>query len=263
MDINEELCEKFLKEKFDTRQWSYSAVSSFLKCPYSFYDTYILGNRRGNYHAYVGTSFHEVMEDYYNYVLRGGKELPLARVREVLEIKLVEKLDANPYFFYWDASIRKKLLSSVRCFVPEDRIKYAERKIEFKVEEYNFVGYLDLDEGAGKWHYDFKSKIDDTYYPQQYLYMYGKKQVDKTSPRGFGLIAYKEDMKPDHVTWEEAKDEVYLTVDDMVDGIRRIREALRTGVFPQTQPPDKHGKVGFFCTELCQAPDCPHSKRKS
>lgn len=262
MGINQQLCEAFLKEKFETRQWSYSAVSSFLQCPYSWYKTYILGERLGNYHSYVGTAFHEVMEDYYNYVLRGGKKLSLLRVREVMTKKLEKKLEANPYYFYWDNSVRKKMMSSIACFVPEDRVKYAERKINFKVDKYDFVGYLDLDEGAGGWHYDFKSKIGDSHYPQQYLYMYGKKMVDKTSPRGFGIIAYKEDLAVDYVSWEDSKYDVYDTVDNIIAGVKGIKEALKSGDFPQTPPADERGKTGFFCTELCRATSCPHGKKE-
>lgn len=258
MDISQELCDKFLKQEFDTRQWSYSAVSSFNRCPYSWYKTYILKEKSENYHNYIGSCFHKAVEDFYNFYLGGGR-LERKVIIETLQKKLTVAYNNNPHVgdvpMYMDKAIRKNVINSLVWFAVNPDIKYVERKIEYKIDDYNFVGYLDLDEGAGKWHYDWKSKVNDSHHPQQNLYMYGKKLVDGVKPTGFGIIPYKQNLQTELVKYN--REDVSNTVESILEGIRGIKEALLNGDFPEKPVDlDKKGD-SFFCEQLCRSESCP------
>lgn len=248
----QEITEKYLKESFDSTVWSYSRISSFYSCPYSFYDTYVLGNRRSNFHAFVGSAVHQILEDFYTYHLVGGKLLHHDVIRETLTSKFDTAMQSNPHHHNIYPKIREGVYRNVRnglaAFVPDYSIVHVERKIEYKIGEFSFQAYLDYETKRKVG--DYKSRYNKTYATQQNLYMYAKKTLDGT-PLGYEIVGYKEGFKKTFVEWD--KGDVYESLDWAVQGIEDIRKALVECDFPKTPPTDeKKPNDKFFCEQLCR-----------
>jgi len=245
--------EQYLKEKFDSTVWSYSRIASFYSCPYSFYDTYILGNRRSNFHAYVGSAVHTILEDFYSYHLSGGVNLHHKVIRETLTAKFDTLMKSNPHHNEVFPKVREGVYRNVKkglnLFEPQYDIIHVERKIEYKIEGYNFQAFLDYEKRLRVG--DYKSKHDRDYSTQQNLYMYAKKEADGVVPTGYEIVAYKEGMENVFTEWD--KDSVYDSLEWAVQGIKDIRQALVDDSFPKTPPINKKKPDDkFFCEALCR-----------
>ena len=249
-EIDKRACEEFLEERWDNMLWSVSNLSSFDHCQYSWYCERVLGIRKGNFHAYVGTSLHEIMEDYYNYVLGGGS-VDLVTMRLALSNKLTSKLLKNPYANEVSKTIRngsyRKVLESLWYHEPISGVTAVERKVLFEVGGYEFVGLIDLD--TPLWHYDWKSTWNEKKYGrQQALYMYAKEQIDGTKVKGYRIPQYKKNM--DIVEVERFPPDINTSVEWVEYTIPKIRKALETGEFR------KNPNDSFFCTSLCSSETC-------
>ena len=256
--INQELAQKYLKEQFDNTVWSYSRIASFYSCPYSFYDTYILGNRRGNFHAYVGSSVHQILEDFYSYHLSGGKKLRPKKIIDTLNAKFDLLMDNNPYANEVYPQVKNGVYRNVKkgldSFIPNYFITAVERKILYSIGEYKFQAFLDFECGDYK-HGDYKSRYDDKYSTQQNLYMYAKQVDSGTIPDSYDIVEYKNGFNAVNIRYN--KGDVYLSLDWAVQGIEDIKKALMAGDFPKTPPiNESKPKDKFFCEQLCRG--CEH-----
>jgi len=246
--IDKNLCDQFLEEQWEDMTWSYSRISSFVSCPYSWYETYILGHRSGNFYAYTGSAYHKIMEDFYNFWLKGGR-LDMETIIATLDIKLNRRFEVNPYTDRYAQSTYDKLLDSLNYFQIFEDVTAVERLIEWDIAGYMFQGYIDLD--AGEWHYDWKSSWDEEKYArQQNLYLYAKEQVDGIVTKGFKIPQYKNKLKIETVN----RNQFYI--DDAVEWVQltipQIKKALENAEFVKKTP------SSFFCVRLCSAKNCEH-----
>lgn len=246
--INKKKCDKFLEEEWDNTEWSYSRVSSFTQCPFSWYETYILGNRSSNFYAYVGTSYHEVMEDYYNFLLSGGS-IDMDVVKDTLKEKLKRKFNNNPFRNRYAESQYRKLIDSIDQFKTYDGITHVERLIKWNIDDYKFRGFIDLD--AGEHHYDWKSKWDESKYGnQQNLYLFAKEQVDGIKTKGFKIPQYKNKLAVKSVRRSQSN------IDNAISWVRETIPVIKKSI--QTYNFKKNPENKFFCTTLCGARNCEH-----
>lgn len=254
--IDKKACEEFLAD-FGNKRWSFSNLSSFNQCRYTWYEQKVLGVKsEGNFHAYVGTSFHKVMEDYYKFILAGGK-IDLVSHKLTLTQKLASKLSKNPYGSQVSEIIRngsyRNTLESIWYHVPFRGVTAVERYIEFEVAGVKFCGYIDIDMKDG--HADWKSKWDGwKYMHQQVLYAYGKYLIDGTPPQKFYIPQYKKNMDVEEVPIK--KSDVDKAVKWVGQTVEHIKYALENYDFPKS-PNDS-----FYCSSLCSSNTCEFRNSK-
>lgn len=252
MDIDKKKCEEYLETKFDDVVWSPSRLSCYDNCPYEFYLKYLLGQRGTNWYAYIGTGVHNIIEDYYNVGHAKGLDTDIIVETMVKKFALVVSAWEEWRPHSWKAQCNK-IVDGLMSFKPLDTVTDIERTILFDFEGYKFQAKLDAEEGDD-WHIDYKSRWDKKKYGhQQTLYMYAKEIEQAAPPKGFKIIQYKERMSTVEIDY--SKGDVELTKNWMRYTIGKIRRDLERGEFTKN-PADK-----FYCTELCQAPLCEHSKR--
>lgn len=248
MIVDKQLCEQYLAEKWDNIKWSYSRVNTYLTCPYNWYETYVLGQREGNFYAYTGSAYHKIMEDFYNFYLKGGR-LDMNVIKATLKTKLQRRFDKNPFTDRWQNSTYNKLLDSLDYFEIYEDVTQVERLIQWEIDGYIFQGYIDLDAGLN--HYDWKSKwVPNKYAIQQNLYLFAKEQVDGIITEGFKIPQYK-----NHLTVEEVKrDQKGITdaVNLMKTAIPMIKDSLEKGFFV------KDNLDRNFCYMLCGSKTCEY-----
>lgn len=245
--IDKNLCDQFLEEKWDKTLWSYSRVTSYLTCPYNWYETYVLGIRSGNFYAYTGSAYHKIMEDFYNFWLKGGR-LDMETIKATLDIKLNRRFQRNPFSHRYEQSTYDALLNSLNYFQIFEDVTSVERLIKWEVDNYKFQGYIDLD--AGTYHYDWKSKWSDKYLFQQSLYLFAKEQVDGIITDGFKIPEYKNGLNVVQIDRSES------AINDTISMIRTtiplIKKSLETANFA------KDNSDKGFCFNLCASKTCEY-----
>ena len=255
--------EKYL-ETWDDIEWSASRVTTAENCLYAFKKIYFDKENTDNYFAYRGSMMHNIMEDYYNYIHQ--YKIPLQSLRAhlvgVFE-QLMEECPHEAVMYYRDKkgktakkSMNHNALSwSLMNWKPLSHIKHVEREIKFKVSKYKFRAFLDFEREYEKLspsggievitlHGDYKSTYSNKYRLQQYIYMYGKEQVDGKPPRGFEIIEYKNNFKS--VVFEYDRGIIKFVKSDIVEAIQRAKKAVEEDDFP------KNPKDSFFCMNLCK-----------
>jgi CRISPR/Cas system-associated exonuclease Cas4 (RecB family) len=255
MDINKQLCEQYLEEKFDKAVWSPSRIKTFYDCPLKWYENYVLGISHANFDAHNGTAVHDTMEEYYRYRLNGGLEIELNTLRGGLvskyKKKLAEALRTTPVPLPWyaNSSINKVSHAIRNHFTPREDITDVEREYFFEIGKHKFRGFIDFDCGD-EIHGDYKSKwTPKMYREQQFLYAYAKEMNTGVRPKGFVIVEYKKEFNEVFVPYD--KNMVDYVLQWASYGIREIRRALERGEFKAISHSD------FFCTSLCRSTECP------
>lgn len=126
--------------------WSYSRLSAFEQCPYSFYLKYIIADdneylAEGNYWAELGSFVHEILE----MVFTGKLSLDDAATY------FIDHYDEN-VFYQASEFIMQKGYEECLAFLSEanfDRLANyeilgVEKEVNLKISGYEFVGYIDL-----------------------------------------------------------------------------------------------------------------------
>lgn len=250
-DISHDLIDKYLEEKWDDTIWSFSRINQFHQCPYTWYKTYIEGVKSENYFAYRGSAVHDAMEDYYKYVLGGGKPLDDRTVRYILLDKFLRKMVACklPTVFNFRNG-EDKIINSLMNYKPRTDIIHVERELRFEIGQYKFRGFLDYE--TSKMHGDYKSTWSaDKYLRQQYLYMYAKEVNEGVRPEGFEITEYNNNMNVKVIDYDEGV--MKHTLKWANGSIQAIRLALENKAI--TKSPDN-----FFCNNLCGVDDCEHKR---
>lgn len=245
-NIDKTLCDQYLAEKWDTIVWSYSRIETMYKCPYTFYDNYVVGNRSTNYLAYRGTMLHDIIDSFYT---KGGIALGLDL--DTVRDTMIKKFDY--YMQKWeepktfkDIEGEEKIRNSIRQFVPREDIIQTERTVLFELGGYNFQAKLDYE--TEDVHGDFKSTWNKQYFNQQLLYAFAR-QRDAGRPmlNKFEVSQYNIGFKVKEIKFSD------LDLRDMrnyyTDGIRMIKTALETAEFPYNT------KSKWFCQNLCKKCD--------
>lgn len=259
------------KDKIDKMKWSYSRLTSFEHCKYEFYLNYILKDddkylSEGNFYAEVGSYVHEILA-----MIFEGK-LTLDEASQYY----VDNFDQNVLYKTKKSIMNKTFETCADYFATVDfawlkdyEILGVEKKVEFKIEEYDFVGYIDLlvrDKRDGKIvvidnkssEYPFKSNGEvkakskdsfEKYKKQMYLYSYAIMEQYGEFPKEITWNHFKDGGCL--ATIKFSKDEYDQSVRWLIDTIHSIE---REEEFPSNQD-------YFYCTNLCNfRSSCEYAK---
>lgn len=129
---------------YENMVWSFSRVNSYDTCPYAWYLNYIEKNKdEGSAFSEVGTLIHEILEKY------AKGELTLFDISDYYEEHFNDvvqhefppsKVDLRQK--YYDDCL--EYLNDINLPLDEYEILGVEKKVEFLVGKYKFVGYIDL-----------------------------------------------------------------------------------------------------------------------
>ena len=249
------------KEKIDKICWSYSRLTSFEHCQYEFYLNYIINDNdiylsEGNFYAEVGIFVHEILAKIFN-----GELTP-----DEASQYFVDNFDKNIFYKVKKSTMNKTFESCADYFANVDfgwlnnyEILGVELEMKFKIQGYDFVGYIDLllrDKRDGQLVIvDHKSapyplKLDGTvkknslasfkmYKKQMYLYSYAVKEKYGVFPKEIIWNHFKAQGKI--VTIPFVLKEYEKSVDWLVKTIKTIRN----------EKDFKPNLDYFYCTNLC------------
>jgi len=227
--------------------WSFSRLNSFHGCKHAWYNSYVLKDRgESNSFAIYGTLVHQLFEDY-----TSGK----LEVYELVE-EFEKQYDSNVWDFppnkyvNLSDSYRSQGVEYFTSFDGFDEYKIlgTEKKINFEIDGYKFVGYIDslLEDEYGKMIVQdykskaaFKSKKEKKEYARQ-LYLYSVPLIEEYGKCPDKLVfnmfrkQKMEEIKFDVKDLEEAKKWAL----DTIEAVSKEEE------FPATIN-------DFFCNQLC------------
>ena len=134
------------KENIDDMRWSYSRVTCYDHCPYSFYLKYIINDdsqylAEGNFYAEIGSYVHSILEKIFN------GELTVDDAPQYY----MEHYDDNVFYTTRQSAMDKAYESCADYFASVDfewlkdfEILGVEKEINISINGYRFVGYIDL-----------------------------------------------------------------------------------------------------------------------
>lgn len=242
-------------------RWSYSRATTFENCKYEFYLNYIVNDRdeypaENNFYAEVGIFVHEIlakifsgelsMDEALDYYLKNFK----SSIKHKVSKKSVKKTfeQCADYFSFADLS-----------WLNDYEILGVEKEVEFQIEGYDFVGFIDLllrDKRDGKIvvvdnkssPYPFKKNGDvkanskhsfENYKKQMYLYSYAVKQEYGEFPKEIIWNHFKDNGKLATIPFDE--EEYNNAIDWFCYTIHDIEQEEN---FPATTD-------YFYCSTLC------------
>lgn len=134
------------KDKINNMKWSYSRVTCYDHCPYAFYLKYIIDDdeqylAEGNYYAEVGGYVHSILEKIFN------DELCVDDASQYF----VDHFDENVFYEARQSAMDKTYEACADYFASVDfewlkdyEILGVEKEINIDINEYKFIGYIDL-----------------------------------------------------------------------------------------------------------------------
>ena len=128
---------------FDTihgMQWSYSRMSSFDDCPHKWYLKYLCGEKgKEMFFAQYGSFIHELLADFYEGKFTASETY----------LRYIRGFKSQVNVYYPNRKVWRQYFESGGDYLknlsmPSDRkIIGVEKEIHFKVDDVNFVGYID------------------------------------------------------------------------------------------------------------------------
>lgn len=249
------------KEDIDKMRWSYSRLTSFEHCKYEFYLNYIINDNdqylsESNFYAEVGSFVHEILATIFNgeltpneasqYYIDNFKKNVCHEVQKTIMDKTFET--CADYFANADFS-----------WLKDYEILGVEKKVEFQLEKYDFVGYIDLllrdkrdskivivDHKSSVYPFNGKGEICyraretfPKYKMQMYLYSYSVMKIYGEFPKEITWNHFKCGGK--FATIPFKKDEYDAAVKWFVDTIHNIERENDYGATLDY----------FYCTNIC------------
>ena len=163
--------------------WSYSRLRAYEDCGYGFFLNYIEEEEETkHFYAEYGSLIHRILEQFYSGAITKEQALSMFMTGFVLD--LPDEVKPSIAENYYQQG--KEYLSSLA--MPKEKIVGVEERLNFKVGDYPFVGFVDLLlEDDGLIIQDHKSRIlrmgtekqneeFDSFTKQLYLYSAGIKQ---------------------------------------------------------------------------------------
>lgn len=248
------------KEDIDKMRWSYSRLTSFEHCKYEFYLNYIVNDNNeylseGNFYAEVGSFVHEILAMIFN-----GELTP-----DEASQYFVDNFDNNVFYKTKESTMDKTFEACADYFANVDfgwlndyEILGVEMEVKFKLEGYDFVGYIDLllrDKRDGKIvvvdnkssEYPFKQNGDvkakskhsfENYKKQMYLYSH--------------WVKLEYDQFPKEITWNHFKDNKMATIPFDENDYRKAIQWMVDCIHQIESEKDYEPNVDFFyCSNLC------------
>ena len=249
------------KSQINKMVWSYSRLTAFHHCKYEFYLQYIIANddeylSESNYYAEVGIYVHDILaqifdkklsvEDAPQYYVDNFDDNVLYKTRKSIMDNTFEKC-AN-YFAECEFEWLKNY-----------EILGVEKHINFKVDKYNFTGFIDLllrdkkdgkivifDHKSGEYPFkkngEVKVKLKDSfedYSRQMYLYAHAVNSVYGEFPKEMTWNYFKD--KGQLATIQFKKADYDKTLDWAVDTIHEI----------ESEKNWTENQDFFYCHNLC------------
>ena len=249
------------KEEIDKMQWSYSRLTTFEQCKYEFYLNYILHDKKlyppeSNYYADVGLFVHKILAK----ILKGELDIDKAAQYYVdnFDIQVTHKVKQTTM----DKTF--ELCADYFATVDFDWLKDydilgVEKEVKFQIEDYNFIGYIDLllrdkrdgkivviDHKSGK--YPFKldgtvksnAKQDfDSYKKQIYLYCRAVKEEFGEFPKEMSWNFFKDNAQTATIPF--SKKEYNAAMKWLINSIHEIEDET-----------DYDATLDYFyCNNLC------------
>lgn len=163
--------------------WSYSRLRAYEDCGYAFFLNYIEEEEETkHFYAEYGSLMHRILEQFYSGAITKEQALSMFMTGFVLD--LPDEVKPSIAENYYQQG--KEYLSSLA--MPKEKIIGIEEKLNFKVGDYSFVGFVDLLlEDDGLIIQDHKSRVlkrgtkkqneeFDSFTKQLYLYSAGIEQ---------------------------------------------------------------------------------------
>jgi hypothetical protein len=129
------------KKELEGMTWSFSRITTFLKCPYKFYLIYIeKADKRSKFHAEYGKFIHSILEKYFK---REFNE------QQCLDY-YIENFDEDVTAYIRDSTRDKLYMAGIDYFTnlewkyDDYEILEVEKEARFKVDKYNFIGFIDV-----------------------------------------------------------------------------------------------------------------------
>jgi hypothetical protein len=267
----EELTQEQIRQKIDGMVWSFSRLSSFHNCPYEWRLKYIEGLERDNsYYGALGGFSHEVLEKFFK------EELSIFDCGDYFEQNYMDKVpyDAppNPYVDLKekDYNLILDYFQNINFPFEDYEILGVEKEIKFKVDKYEFIGYIDLllrDKNSGKIilvdhkssHFDYLKKGGVSKKNQEQFDKY-KKQLYL-----YSIPIYEEYGEyPEELRWNMFKDQQWLTVKFDENEYKETQEwainEIHTIEDEMLYLPNTSDSNSFYCRYLCGASYCPYRK---
>ena len=243
-------------------RWSYSRTTCFAHCKYEYYLDYVINDddlylSENNYYAEVGSFVHDILAKIFS-----GEIRP-----EDATKYFIDNYDNNVFYKVKQATMDKTFYSVVDYFDNLDlswldgyEIIGVELEVKFKVDNYNFIGYIDLllrDKKDGRIVVlDHKST--------EYPFKQDGKTVKKKSEHSFNL--YKKQMylychavkelygeTPKEITWNHFKDGgIFATIPFVQSEYKATLEWFRTTLKAIEKEEEFEASQDFFyCNNLC------------
>lgn len=164
--------------------WSYSRLRAYEDCGYGFFLNYIKEEEETkHFYAEYGSLMHRILERFYSGTITKEQAISMFMARFVLDLPDEVKPGIRDNYYKQG----KEYLSSL--VMPKEKIVGVEDKLDFKVGDYSFVGFVDLllEDKDGLIIQDHKSRVlkrdtkkqneeFDSFTKQLYLYSAGIEQ---------------------------------------------------------------------------------------
>lgn len=131
------------KKELDKIEWSFSTLHQYEQCPYAFYNKKISETEinEGNFYSDIGGFMHEINADIFN------GDLSLDDAIDYF----IDNYENNVVYTAKQTTMEKKYNQAIDYLATLDltRLEHyetlgVEKEVHFKIDDYNFVGYIDL-----------------------------------------------------------------------------------------------------------------------
>lgn len=248
----------------DTMEWSFSRLTTYEQCPYSFFLKYVNCNEGNkNFFSQYGSFVHKILEKYEK------DELSLFELCDYYEKNFDEEIPcpAPPNKFtdlrqsYYDKGM--DYLENIDLDLENYDILGVEKPVNFKLEKYQMVGIIDLllkDKKTGEITVlDHKSgslkinkngcvsKSDEEHFKsfKRQLYLYS------------AAVTAEYGVKPKYLKWNLFKDRNYLTIEF---NDKEFEEAKRWAIDTihaiENDTKWLPNPSDYFCRYICDMRDC-------
>lgn len=208
--------------------WSYSRLRVYEDCGYAFFLNYIEEEEETkHFYAEYGSLMHRILEQFYSGAITKEQALSMFMTGFVLD--LPDEVKPSIAENYYQQG--KEYLSSLA--MPKEKIIGIEEKLNFKVGDYSFVGFVDLLlEDDGLIIQDHKSRVlkrgtkkqneeFDSFTKQLYLYSAGIEQRYGQLPRKLRFNCFRNGTLLEEVFYKNKYEE---TIQWALDTIGKIKQ---------------------------------------
>lgn len=141
---------KDYKQILENKIWSFSSLQTYNQCPYEFYLKYLLRDENGepiynaveNFYGVYGKFCHGLLEQIFQHKISLDEAYELYQTEYDQTIAGFNVKDTTiDKYFYQGLSYFSSLTNDM---ISDYKILGVEKKVDFMIEGYKFVGYIDL-----------------------------------------------------------------------------------------------------------------------